>query len=412
MHYKYKYAHFFDNIPRTNFKELSGKLCIYGAGFQGLLTAHLLKKQNIDVLCFADIDENKQGTTYYGLPVISPEKMKELYPDATVIVTPYTIHLAYKNVKEQLGYRTAVTPYSLFLEFDADDFNKLKELPDWYYPETLDYHLDTFLRLCANCVTDYKIYTCDICLTEVCNLKCKECTSLMQCYTKPVHYQLEELKHYMALILKNRTFHALYLEGGEALLWKPLPEFLDFLCTFPNLLNIYLITNGTILPNDNLIKSLKNPKITLRISDYGDISKINELSEICKKHDIIYKIYLHKWYELSTFSKEPHAKEFQKRVFETCCKTQPYGGYLKDGKIFCCPIQANMHGVGFFKSSKSDYLDLSNESSDIQNKLTNFFNNPKLCELCKHCDGRGFTGKEVPPAVQLEKGEKIEVEFI
>ena len=50
-------------------------------------------------------------------------------------------------------------------------------------------------------------------------------------------------------------------------------------------------------------------------------------------------------------------------------------------------------------------------SSTIR-RLERFFNNPKLCELCKHCDGRGFTGKEVPPAVQLEKGEKIEVEFI
>ena len=87
MKYKYTNPEFFDGVPRPDFESLSGNLVIYGAGFQGLLTAYLLDQQGIKVLCFGDQDIKKQGTTYYGLPVYSPEEMKQKYPDAVPIVT-------------------------------------------------------------------------------------------------------------------------------------------------------------------------------------------------------------------------------------------------------------------------------------------------------------------------------------
>lgn len=415
MHYKYKCVQFFDNIPRTNFKELSGKLCIYGAGFQGLLTAHLLKKQNTDVLCFADMDEKKQGTTYYGLPVISPRKMKELYPDTTVIVTPYSLAPAYKYVKNELGYENTVTPYSLFLEFDSDDFDKLDELPDWYHQDTLDYHIDVFLKNCINTITDYTLLPIDISVTEKCNLRCKECTSLMPCYENPKHFELSQLISEFEIYSKGRIIHNINIEGGEVMIYPHLSEFLDYLSAKENVLNIYLLTNGTVIPNEKILKSLKSDKILVRISNYGKYTKVNELSEVFDKYGINYKFFMQKWYELSSFTKEPKTgKEYYDTV-QNCCKVQPNGNgtkYMKNGKLFHCPLQGNLHELGVFVSPETDYIDLHSNNIDLEDMLNDFILTKKFPELCKYCAGRTFIGNEVPPAVQLEKGEKIEVKFV
>ncbi len=415
MIYKYEYSHFFDGVPRTDFKALSGKLTIYGAGFQGLLAAHLLDKQGIKVLCFCDMDKNKQGTTYYGLPVYSPEKMKELYPDATVIVTPYSLVPAFRYVEKELGYKSVVTPYSLFLEFDSEEFDKLSELPYWYHPDTLDYNIDLFLKTCVNFLTDYTLLSADVSVTEVCNLRCKDCISLMPCYNPPRHFTLEEMKSYIDTMTKGRNFHHFNIEGGEAFIWKPLADFVEYLCNLPNLMHIHLYTNGTVIPDEKLIKALKHPKVMVRISDYGSFSKIDALSELFKKHNINYKIALQKWYELSSFTKEPKKGKDLKWIVESCCKTQPYGNggpYLTEGKMFYCPMQGNLHNLGIFVSTENDYVDLNDmEDPSLQEKISDLFNRKHFPELCKHCAGRAYVGNEVTPATQLRKGETITVKF-
>ncbi len=415
MIYKYEYSHFFDDVPRTDFKALSGKLTIYGAGFQGLLTAHLLDKQGIKVLCFCDMDKKKQGTTYYGLPVYSPEKMKELYPDATVIVTPYSLVPAFRYVEKELGYKSVVTPYSLFLEFDSEEFDKLSELPDWYYSGNVDYHIDLFLRMCVNLLTDKTLYSADVSVTEFCNLKCKHCTSLMPCYEKPNHFTLDDMIYYIETLTKNRIFHHFNVEGGEAFTWKPLAEFLNYLNNLDNLMHVYLYTNGTILPDEKLLKVLANKKILVRISDYGDYSKITELVKIFENNNVKHKVIMQKWYELSAFSKLPKSAEETKRVTDNCCKTQPSGNggpYLINGKLFFCPIQGNLHNLGIFVSPDCDYIDLkTTPEQNLQNRISALLNKEYFPLLCKHCSGRAYTGLEVSPAVQLKKGETITVKF-
>lgn len=415
MYYKYRYKELFDNIPKTDFEAESGNIVIYGAGFQGLLASQLLKEKGIKVLCFCDIDEKKQGTIYNGYPVYSPVKAKELYPEALVVVTPYSIVPAFNYVKNELGFKKIVTPVTLFFEFDSTEFDKLPELPDWYHTSTLDYNLDVFFRNCNNLLNDNKLYSIDVSVTEVCNLKCKHCTSLMPCYEKPKHFTLEDMIYYIDTITKGKMFHHFNVEGGEAFVWKPLPEFLNYLTEMPNLMNVYLYTNGVVIPNEKLLKALKHPKITVRISDYGSLSKIDELVDLFEKNDIQYKVALQKWCELSVFSKKEKEGAELKRVIDTCCKVQPEGNggcYVINGKMYYCPIQGNLDNLGIYKSREEDYVDLNNRNDFfIQDKIEKMLNKKTFPELCKHCDGRGVTGIEVPPAVQLKPGEKIEVRF-
>lgn len=417
MEYKYAHPEFFDGVPRPDFKSLSGNLVIYGAGFQGLLTAYLLDQQGIEVLCFGDQDVKKQGTTYYNLPVYSPEEMKQRYPDAVVIVTPYNIRPAFQYVRDDLGYgEQVVTPFSLFLEFDSSGFDEQPELPDWYQVESLDYYIRAFLKQCINLQTDKSFLCVDISVTEVCNLRCKNCTSFMPCYTKPRHFDFEDVMRDVQTVLQERMFHDIFLEGGEPFLWKPLPELIWNLCAAPNIMNVVPVTNGTVIPDLDLLMALQNPKVTVRISNYGEISKKDELIRLFKKYNIKYWLQLQRWYELSSLHKNPLSREQIKTVVSDCCKAGGNGSrHIADGKLYICPLQANLHKLKIFESEEKDYVNLRMEDSALlQKRISDFLDMkkmPSIPEICLRCNGRGYSGVEVPPAQQLAPGETIQVRF-
>lgn len=414
---KYKYAHpeLFDDVPHPDFAAASGNLVIYGAGFQGLLAVYLLARQGIRVLCFADQDIRKQGTTYYGLPVYSPEEMKRRYPGAMPIVTPYSLRPAYEYVKNALEYANAVTPFSLFLEFDSDGFDDLPELPEWYHPDSLDNTVDMFMKQCINLQTAHELFAIDISVTEVCNLRCKNCISLMPNYQSPHHFDPENLLHDIRRIMQGRVIHHIFLEGGEVFLYPPLAQVVRELCKTEGLMNLILLTNGTVIPNAVLLEALRHPKVRVRISDYGAFTKKEQLSALFERHQVKYRIVSQKWFELSAFHKKPYTGKDLQQVIIGCCKSTGSGAYLVNGKLFRCPIQGQLHALGIYPSAERDYIDLRDpDETCLQQKLTRFINvkhMPPMVELCRHCDGRGYAGVEVPPAEQLAPGERIQVRF-
>ncbi|MBP3856186.1 MAG: radical SAM protein [Ruminiclostridium sp.] len=413
MHYKFKYPKLFDGVEHTDFTRLSGKLVIYGAGFQGLLTAFLLKKQGINVICFADIDEKKQGTIYYGLPVISPQELKEKYSDKTVIVTPYGLENVWTYLKNDLCLNNLVTPFSLFLDFDSKEFDKLSELPKWYHSDTIELNIEKFLIKCVNILTDKKIYNLEISVTEKCSLKCKNCMSFMPCYEKPFDFEYEDVLSDVLKMVGSRQLHIFNIEGGEPFMWKPLADLVNELCKLNNIMRIVTITNGTIIPDDKLLEALSNPKVAVRISDYGKFSKIDALIKEFSKRNIKYWVQLQVWNELSAYSIDENDSETMNRIVTSCCKLQPSGSaYSMGGKLYLCPSQANLDRLGIFKSEEESYIDLRvPDTETMQKKIDRFLEMRPVAELCRHCDGRGFTNKEVPPAEQLAPGEKLVVSF-
>ncbi len=417
MHYHFEHPELFDGVERPNFKALSGNIVIYGAGFQGLLTAQLLEEQDVKVLCFADIDKKKHGGLFHKIPVISPEEMKCKYPNAIPIVTPYSLRPAYEYVKQTLGYKNAVTPFSLFLDFDSTNIDKLEELPLWYHPDALDRNMWFFLCQCVNVETSKYLYSVDLSVTEICNLRCKNCNALMPCYEKPKHSEYEEIIKDLEVLFCGRTYRHVCIEGGEAFLWKDLPRLIAYLCGKDNLLRIYLYTNGTIIPSKELLDVLKNSKVGVSISDYGKRSRIDEVTKVLSENGVKYWVCQQKWFELASYHKNKTPNDYFNRVVSDCCKAGGLGdSYLSEGILYRCPEQGNLHKLGIFESNENEYVNLRQENNkELQEKIDRFINPKKLTvvpSLCHYCNGRGYVGKEVPPAEQLNPGEKIEVKFI
>ena len=181
-------------------------------------------------------------------------------------------------------------------------------------------------------------------------------------------------------------------------------------------MRIIIVTNGTVLPNADVLDALRHPKVGVRISDYGTITKKKELSELLEANHIRYWITAQKWYELSVFHKEPLSGAAFERLVSDCCKANGTAGpYIIDGKMFRCPIHAHLHRLGVFPANEKDYVDLRGTDQEyVQKRISEYIDvkrTPPSVDLCRHCDGRGYNGIEVPPAEQLAPGETIQVRF-
>lgn len=410
MHVVYDHKELFDNVPRADFASESGNIVIYGAGFYGLLAAFLLKKQNISVICFADRNPDKRKQSFFGLPVISPEEMYEKYSKSLIIVTPYVLEAIFHKFVED-GLRV-VTPYSLFLDFDSEGFDNLPDIPSWYDPDSLDFNVYMFLRRCNNLLGSRPLAAIDVSVTQKCNLRCKECTSFMPYYSHPQDFELDDVINYCDKVLKNRLFHQFFLEGGEPFLWKPLAKLLEYLVKREEIFTIMIATNGTILPSPELLEVLKNPKIMVRISDYGEHSrKKDAMLDLFKKENVICKTIRVNWNKITDFYLRP--EEEYKEIISSCCKLEDNGTpNIADGLMFVCPIQANLHNAGIFVSPPEDYIDLHEpDSEEMQKRIGEFLQAKHIPKVCRYCNGRGYTGEKVPPAEQLAPGEKMEIVF-
>lgn len=239
----------------------------------------------------------------------------------------------------------------------------------------------------------------------------------MPCYQRPHHFEYNKVLGDIKAVLQGRKFHHIILEGGETFLWEDLPQLIRVLCREENFMYLFVLTNGTIFPSAELLDALQNPRVYVRFSDYGRLSKMNEIIPILEANHIKYIKQLQRWVEFSVLRKTPAEGAMLKQITEDCCKLEGSGdSYLMDGQMFRCPIQANLHRLGIFISPEKDYVNLRDpDSQRLQEQISKFTNTKSstapMVELCRHCNGRGYSGVEVPPAEQLAPGEKIHVRF-
>ena len=267
MHYKYYRADDFKDIPCPDFHAHSGNLILYGAGVNGLIVSILLKKMGVEFICFADSDERKWGGVYMEKPIISPQELKEKYPDVAVLITPYHLGPVYRLLQE-MGYKTLFDCLYLFLEFDTDDIEPL--LPkDRYLPGQFPVSVYNYMRKLhefhVSGLGNYK--SLFIFVTEKCTLRCKDCFYFIPYYQSPADCDYDKLCIAIDRILKTGQFSFISIVGGETFLYDRLSELIDKIVSFPNVERVYPITNATMLPKDNVINSMRNKKIFVRISD-------------------------------------------------------------------------------------------------------------------------------------------------
>lgn len=134
-------------------------------------------------------------------------------------------------------------------------------LPDSAYKEAL---MKRYVNVISNIV---------VIVGQNCTLKCKDCANFSPYLSQILpFYPAQEIIDDMQELIKEAQIAYLQFQGGEFFYHPDAQEILAFALASPRIHSICIATNATIIPKDSMLELLANPKVIVRISNYGDVN--------------------------------------------------------------------------------------------------------------------------------------------
>lgn len=390
------------------------KIIVYGAGSEGALIADKLIRQNLNNFIFCD--SYKAGGFLAGKEILDRSIMKTGM-DFNVIIgsTQYCVEI-YNSLKE-LGVEDRVIFTAQNILTSSIHKEKTHFMDDIYR-----YHRYEAMYAEFNAyVSDgWYLNHLDIVITEICTLNCEACGSLMPLYKKPHNCDSERIFEAFDNLLKSNCFiGSVNLIGGEPFVNQPLIEEILWRYKDEKKIGLFqIISNGTILPNNNTLEAMQSiDRLYVIFSNYGCLSrKQEEAVKILDEYGIDVAVEQEAdinaesntlWIDYGKVHHYDFPKEKHQKMFDTCidgktCRT------LLNGKLYICPRIAHGINLGLIPEDiPRGSLNLLNSAlqgmdwREIKRKCIAFLENkeyPPACEYCNH-----DAGILVERAKQVEK---------
>ena len=379
----------------TEILETNKEIIIYGASVYGELALRGLEAIGKKPLCFAD--RARCGKEYLGYDVIEPKYLVE-HREAIILIASADFYYEILNYLEGLDCENI---YDIcYLLEQPIDLNLLSHRAREMYDARDNYYK-------ASQGTDLTIVHLGFCVSERCSLKCKDCSFLMQYYKSPQNIDLEKYKPALDRFIETVDYISEFrIYGGEPFMNPEMYKLLDWYnsCEKINTLSIY--TNGTIIPNERTLQSMKAKKVKVHISDYEhNMDKVKLLTEVLERNNIPYFIRKYDmWCEAGDLSPKNHSFEKMKEIYANCFATNCYS-FLK-GKFYVCPRAAHAANLKAIPDIESDCIDFNDESVSIDElkvRIKNLMHERDFIEACKFCDGLDNHIAGVKPAIQIKE---------
>jgi len=242
-------------------------------------------------------------------------------------------------------------------------------------------------------------------LTPRCTLRCKKCCNLMPYHKNPVEFSydnvLQDIEDLQEIVKKIKC---LQLIGGEPLLFKELPQLLEYLKKARKIKTILLVTNGTIIPSSELLVALKHRKIHVFISNYIRLNtKINEVFALCRQHGINVRLEGLVWRDMGGGANKQRSCKENQQIFDKCYRECHE---LFNGEYHLCSRSSNATFIGMVERKESDYADIRHSGDKKKRKnakrnLRQLLQRIKYITACEHCMGNRDDNPIIVEAEQL-----------
>lgn len=258
-----------------------------------------------------------------------------------------------------------------------------------------------YFQLCNPLILPYL----ELCITPRCSLHCIECANLMQYYKNPLDYATEDLICDMEKLLAAVDGILMYrILGGEPFLHKGLPRFIEQAASYEKISQVQIVTNGTIIPSDDVVSVLTKNKVSVEISNYGNISKnMGRLIDLFKTNNINFSYCIdYKWNVMGKAIHRHYSKEQLCNIYRSCaeqCKT------LVNGELHICPRSAHAAALGIIERIDGEYVDVrQTESSVLRQRIRALYevDHIEACHICLPSAER----HEIPVALQHGEVQK------
>ncbi len=407
MIYHYPHPEYFKDSAIQDYLHPGKEIILWGAGRIGGVAAHCLKKKGIAFTAFCDTSRDKQGSSFCGRKVISPDELKANHPDATVLIST-TFYPKVREALEQMGMKRVYDCAALFMEIDFDEYDF------WMNPEYAIRNVEQYLTACKF-HAEKSIYIDQICLyiTMKCTLRCRGCSAMIPYVADPQHVDadriLDDLSNALDVLGRTRIVN---FYGGEPLLHPCLTGMVRALRDEKRFEKLTIITNGTLLPDSGLLRALQDePRAHVRVSHYGALSKkadelVGHLLNMGISHEVTNYEY---WDSPTRIGRENNACETGVRDrFMQCAASELM---LLNGKAYLCAPAATLCEVGLFPESCTNYVNLR-DNPNLNTELSGYvsrIHKGAYIDACRYCSGSHCTQFEDKVMVAEQTGELLAI---
>lgn len=249
------------------------------------------------------------------------------------------------------------------------------------------------------CLSENELYMSRlvVVLGTKCSLRCRDCNNLMPYFKNPCELDTQKIIESIYQISKNvKLIFQCELIGGEPFLAQNLKKVLEYVISIDSIKDVVITTNGTIIPRDEaLLRILQNPKVCVRISNYGNVVDSSNFAACLTANNIRYNVLqLETWISPGNVQKRNKDVNAIKKEYIGCkaeylCKT-----LFKD-KLFSCARAASLYALGILPDEYV-YIDESLTAEKLKKFLLKDFS-----IACDYCDVASVNKKKVEPAIQL-----------
>ena len=229
-------------------------------------------------------------------------------------------------------------------------------------------------------------------LTNRCTLRCRDCGRLTPYYEHPEHIDLKTIQksvHKLAEAVEYIRTYVLF--GGEPMLYPWLTEVCKAASSMDNVLTVDIITNGTIVPSDDVLKQIRDAGVYIVISDYGALStKKSELIARMEALDVVYEVasQANLWHCVQ----KPGLMDFTEaelaELYDRCVHMKYECNELQNGRLYMCGYAAYGAVTGKIPLKENDYVNLLDDNitlSEIRDRIQDLFYHRKYIEACHYC---------------------------
>lgn len=256
----------------------------------------------------------------------------------------------------------------------------------------------------------------------ICNLNCKLCAAYSPYRKTNKFEEVETLMDYVRKYFDIVDYVEVFaFTGGEPLLYKQFPKLLsEFLKYSDHFGKMEIITNGTTLPNTELLDTIKTYGDKFKrflIDNYGEelSKKIPEFTSLLDEYKIPYAVrdyfsedaHCGGWVDFGELSQKIHSRDEAVELFSKCAYPQKLElcNIIVEGSVIpCCPIIRRwLEGMADY----SEYIDLNDETMSVQEQRSKLSNIQKaeVFNTCEYCNGLCDNSLRFKPAEQLTAEE-------
>jgi hypothetical protein len=350
-------------------------------------------KQNSDTH-IGYLDNVKSGD-FYGLPIFKPETINK---DSRIIIASRRHEKRFVKQLSELGFSNIInakefmTPDNSLLHVNRLQSEEIEKTNLSVEDKIKGFFIDF-----GNDEDTYTMGFVNFVVTTRCTLNCRDCASLMSFFNNHTDIGVESIISSVDAFFNYVDFvDVLNITGGEPFAYKHLYSVLCKLNDFRNRIGCFtIITNATVVPNDDVIHAMKKADITVSISDYGDLSvNKNALVSRLSEMDVKYKVFpIEQWYKQRSFSKKISNPQ---TMFHDCATICPV---IINGRLYYCQFAGFGDILRGFPEKTENFIDLISPNTS-KKALISYIERSNALPACAYCTGITYADTPIPPAIQ------------